>query len=89
MRTKQWPWITSAPEATTEIILAYNTPGDLPIEERFREIAREHPNFIALRVDKSTSKAQNVNAALSLVNSPVVGIYDADHQPDPDVFRRA
>ena len=74
---------------STEIILAYNTPGDLPIEERFREIAREHPNFIPLRVDKSTSKAQNVNAALSIVTSPVVGIYDADHQPDPGVFRRA
>lgn len=30
-----------------------------------------------------------MNAAISLVTSSVVAIYDADHQPDPDAFRRA
>jgi cellulose synthase/poly-beta-1,6-N-acetylglucosamine synthase-like glycosyltransferase/GGDEF domain-containing protein len=73
----------------TQIILAYNTPVDMPIEKRLREIARADPRFIPMRIAGSTSKAQNVNAAISLVTSPVVGIYDADHQPDPDVFRRA
>lgn len=72
-----------------QIILAYNTPVEMPIEERFREIARMDPRFVPMRVDGSTSKAQNVNAAISIVTSPIVGIYDADHHPDPDSFRRA
>lgn len=75
--------------AQTQIILAYNTPFDMPIEDRLKEIAAKYPRFMALRVEGSTSKAQNVNAALSLVTSPVTAIYDADHQPDPDSFRRA
>jgi cellulose synthase/poly-beta-1,6-N-acetylglucosamine synthase-like glycosyltransferase/CheY-like chemotaxis protein/GGDEF domain-containing protein len=75
--------------ATTQIILAYNTPFDMPIEDRLREIAARDPRFSVLRVEGSTSKAQNVNAALSVVTSPVTAIYDADHQPDPDSFRRA
>lgn len=42
-----------------------------------------------LRVARSTSKAQNVNAALAFVTGEFVGIFDADHKPDPDEFRRA
>jgi len=75
--------------AGMQIILAYNTPVDMPIEERLRDIARADPRFVPLRVPGSTSKAQNVNAAISLVTSPVCAIYDADHQPDPDAFKRA
>ena len=75
--------------AGTQIILAYNTPVDMPIEKRLRDIARADPRFVPLRVYNSTSKAENVNAALSHVTSEVVGIFDADHQPDPDSFRRA
>lgn len=75
--------------AQTQIILAYNTPVDMPIEKRLRDISREDPRFVPLRVEGSTSKAQNVNAALSQVTSSVVSIYDADHHPDPDSFRRA
>ena len=75
--------------AEMKVILAYNTPVDMPIETRLREIARADPRFVPFRVPSSSSKAQNVNAALSLVTSPVVGVYDADHQPDADSFRRA
>lgn len=75
--------------AGTQIILAYNTPADMPIEARFRELARLDPRFVPLRVEGSTSKAQNVNAALSLVTGAVVAVFDADHQPDRDSFRRA
>lgn len=75
--------------APMQIILAYNTPFDMPIEDRLREIAARDKRFTLLRVEGSTSKAQNVNAALSVVTSPVTAIYDADHQPDPDSFRRA
>jgi cellulose synthase/poly-beta-1,6-N-acetylglucosamine synthase-like glycosyltransferase len=72
-----------------QIILAYNTPRPLPVEERLEEIARFDTRFVPLRVEESTSKAQNVNAALAHVSGEFVGVFDADHHPDPDSFRRA
>jgi cellulose synthase/poly-beta-1,6-N-acetylglucosamine synthase-like glycosyltransferase/GGDEF domain-containing protein len=75
--------------ARLQIILAYNTPRDMPeIEQRLREIAREHPQFIPMRVQTSTSKAQNVNAALAYATGEFTAVFDADHQPDPESFRR-
>jgi cellulose synthase/poly-beta-1,6-N-acetylglucosamine synthase-like glycosyltransferase len=71
------------------IILAYNTPRNLPVEEALARIAKKDPRFVAVRVLGSTSKAQNVNAALSAVTGDFVGIFDADHHPAPDAFRRA
>ncbi len=46
-----------------QVILAYNTPRDLPMELVLRELARRDQRFVPLRVAGSTSKAQNVNAA--------------------------
>jgi cellulose synthase/poly-beta-1,6-N-acetylglucosamine synthase-like glycosyltransferase len=42
-----------------------------------------------LRIQRSTSKAQNVNAALAEARGEIVGVFDADHQPAPDSFVRA
>jgi cellulose synthase/poly-beta-1,6-N-acetylglucosamine synthase-like glycosyltransferase/GGDEF domain-containing protein len=76
--------------APLQIILAYNTPRDMPeIEERLLRIARENPRFVPMRVRTSTSKAQNVNAALPYVTGEITAVFDADHQPDADSFRRA
>ncbi|WP_027483686.1 glycosyltransferase [Deinococcus pimensis] len=75
--------------AGLQVILAYNTPRDLPVEEALRDLARRDARFVPFRVEGSTSKAQNVNAALSLVTGEFTGVYDADHHPDPDGFRRA
>jgi cellulose synthase/poly-beta-1,6-N-acetylglucosamine synthase-like glycosyltransferase/GGDEF domain-containing protein len=76
--------------ARLQIILAYNTPRDMPeVEERLRQLAREHPHFVPMRVATSTSKAQNVNAALAYATGEFTAVFDADHQPDPDSFRRA
>ncbi|MFD8396662.1 glycosyltransferase, partial [Streptomyces sp. NPDC059680] len=72
-----------------EVVLAYNTPCPLPVEERLREIAREDPRLVLLRVEGSTSKAQNVNAAVSRVRGEMVGVFDADHHPAPDAFTHA
>jgi cellulose synthase/poly-beta-1,6-N-acetylglucosamine synthase-like glycosyltransferase len=71
------------------IILAYNTPRDLPVEQTLRTIAQRDPRFLPLRVEGSTSKAQNVNAALAHVDGDFVGIFDADHHPAPYGFTRA
>ncbi len=75
--------------APLQIILAYNTPHDLPIERTLRQMTRRNSNFLLLRVEGSTSKAQNINAALSLVRGEFTAIFDADHHPAPDSFRRA
>lgn len=76
--------------APLQIILAYNTPRDMPeIEDRLAEISREDPRFVPMRVRTSTSKAQNVNAALPYVTGEFTAVFDADHHPDPPSFRRA
>lgn len=72
-----------------QIVLAYNTPRDLPVEEILRHIAARDSRFVPLRVANSTSKAQNVNTALARLSGEFVGIFDADHWPDPSSFTRA
>lgn len=72
-----------------QVILAYNTPRDLPVEEHLREIARRDPRFLPLRVEGSVSKAQNVNTAIAEVTGEFVGVFDADHHPQEDSFTRA
>jgi cellulose synthase/poly-beta-1,6-N-acetylglucosamine synthase-like glycosyltransferase len=52
-------------------------------------MARRDPRILPLKVENSTSKAQNVNAAMSHVTGEFVGMFDADHHPEPGAFRRA
>jgi len=72
-----------------QVILAYNTPRDLAIEAELRAISARDPRFVLVRVKDSHSKAQNVNAALSLTTGEFTGIFDADHHPDMGSFARA
>jgi cellulose synthase/poly-beta-1,6-N-acetylglucosamine synthase-like glycosyltransferase len=72
-----------------QVILAYNTPKDMPFEQTLRAIARRDRRFVPVRILGSTSKAQNINVALTRAVGEFVGVFDADHQPDPDSFRRA
>jgi cellulose synthase/poly-beta-1,6-N-acetylglucosamine synthase-like glycosyltransferase len=72
-----------------QIVLAYNTPTPLPIERALAELAAENERLVLLPVPDSTSKAQNVNAALRVVTGEIVGIFDADHHPEPGAFQRA
>ncbi len=72
-----------------QVILAYNTPRDLPVEDELRALAAADPRLVALRVRDSASKAQNVNAALAHVRGEFVGVFDADHHPAQGAFRRA
>jgi len=75
--------------AGLQIVLAYNTPRPLPVEETLRQIAEGDRQFKAIHVEGSESKAQNVNTALSEATGEFIGIFDADHHPDPHCFRRA
>ena len=75
--------------AGLQIVLAYNTPRTMPVEETLAEMARADPRLKVIRVEGSESKAQNVNAALSETTGEFIGIFDADHHPEPNGFRRA
>ena len=72
-----------------QVILAYNTPRDMPIEATLRTIEARDPRFQAIRVENSTSKALNVNAALAEARGEIIGVFDADHHPMPNSFTRA
>lgn len=73
-----------------EVVLAYNTPVDMPEVERELEwFAFSHLDVRVLRVHGSTSKAENVNEAMLHVDGDVVAVFDADHEPAPDSFTRA
>ena len=77
------------PEAGMEVILAYNRPVRLPIEDELEQLEERHEALKLLHVESSESKAENINAALALVTGEIVGILDADHHPKPDCFKRA
>ena len=77
------------PDTGLEVILAYNTPTTLPIEQTLRRLAIKHRNFRPYRVEGSHSKAENINAALNIVTGDITCILDADHHPAPDCFERA
>lgn len=72
-----------------QVVLAYNTPRPMPVEDLLAELARRDHRFVPLRVDGSSSKAQNVNAALAVINGQFTGVFDADHHPHPESFGRA
>jgi cellulose synthase/poly-beta-1,6-N-acetylglucosamine synthase-like glycosyltransferase len=77
------------PEGGLEVILAYNSPTWLPVEEDLQRLARIYPELRLLKVENSRSKAENVNAALQIVSGEITGILDADHRPNPDCFTKA
>ncbi|MCP3974498.1 MAG: glycosyltransferase [bacterium] len=75
--------------AGLQIVLAYNTPHYIPVEAELQAIANANPNLLLLKVEHSNSKAQNLNAALARTTGDFIGVFDADHHPDPDSFHRA
>lgn len=72
-----------------QVVLAYNTPTPLPVEAHLAALAERHPDLTVIKVEDSTSKAQNVNAALRVADGEFVGIFDADHHPMDGAFERA
>ena len=70
------------------VICCYNTPQPMVVEDTLAKVdGTVYPNGRRLRILKvegSSSKAENLNAALRIVDTPNVVIYDADHHPDPE-----
>ncbi|ANH37944.1 Poly-beta-1,6-N-acetyl-D-glucosamine synthase [Nocardioides dokdonensis FR1436] len=73
------------------VVVTYNTPERLPLEDDLARLAEVEPRLVVLHVAGSTSKVQNIEGALELVAGvvDVVGIFDADHHPHPTAARRA
>lgn len=72
-----------------QLVVAYNTPHAIDdLEDALWEldgrITSTNNSVRILKVAGSTSKAENVNAALKIANGKHFVIYDADHHPDPD-----
>lgn len=76
-------------EGGLQIIIAYNTPENLPVEKHLHALADKHPLLDVVRVSGSNSKAQNVNAVLGLCRGEFTAMFDADHEPRPGSFERA
>ena len=63
-------------------------------EERLRALAAHVTNdpespllsLEVMRVMTSKSKAENVNAALDRIHTPIIAVFDADHWPEPHCF---
>ena len=72
-----------------QIIVAYNTPNSMPVERELAKMAEEHEGLDIVRVEGSTSKAQNVNAVLAMARGEFIGMFDADHEPRPGSFERS
>ena len=72
-----------------QVICAYNTTRPLPVEGELHDLARRTSRLVVLRIDASTSKAANVNAAVQHASGAIVGIFDADHRPAEGCFERA
>ncbi|NJL46301.1 MAG: glycosyltransferase family 2 protein [Leptolyngbyaceae cyanobacterium SM2_5_2] len=84
-------WLTQVdmPSTGWEVILAYNTPAQLPVEARLYQLAHQHSALVLLPVSQSRSKAENLNAALRHVRGEMTCIFDADHHPTPDCLSLA
>jgi len=67
--------------------IVYNTPKPMPeVEAKLHALQGEYFGR-QLQISKcfgSTSKAENLNYAIPLVEDPYIVIYDADHNPDSD-----
>ncbi len=77
------------PRDGLEVILAYNTPVKLPVEDDLQELAYQYPELRLLYVARSKSKAENLNAAIQIATGEITGILDADHLPQPGCLGRA
>ncbi len=71
------------------VIVAYNTDRLVPVERELIELAASEPRLSMMHVSGSTTKAENLNAALATTDEPLIGILDADARPEPCALRLA
>jgi cellulose synthase/poly-beta-1,6-N-acetylglucosamine synthase-like glycosyltransferase len=81
--------VVQVPSHRLQIILAYNTPSELDIEHILATLGRTTAQIVPLKVEGSTSKAENVRAALPHLTGEMTVLLDADHHPAADAPARA
>jgi len=59
------------------------------VEKKLKGLEKEYPEFRAVKVENSRSKAENLNRAVKLINGEITVLIDADHRPHPDCLTRA
>lgn len=72
-----------------EVVLAYNTPEPMEVENSLRDLQSTWKSFRAVKVPGSTSKCDNINHVLTKLSHDYVAVFDSDHLPEPDAFKRA
>lgn len=77
------------PSERLQVLLAYNTPEALPVQEELHRLEALSLHVEPVHVPGSTSKAQNVMGALPRARGDVTVLLDADHHLDPDAIERA
>jgi cellulose synthase/poly-beta-1,6-N-acetylglucosamine synthase-like glycosyltransferase len=73
------------PKDKIGINVVYNTPKPIePLETQLWELAGKYPQLRIIKVENSTSKADNLNYFLSLeTGSDITAVFDCDHYPHP------
>lgn len=73
------------PKDKIRINIVYNTPKAIePLETQLWETAAKYSQLRIIKVENSTSKADNLNYFLSLdTGSDVTAVFDCDHYPHP------
>lgn len=74
------------------VILAYNTPKDMPeVEKKIADYEKKNQGWLkCYKVPGSRTKAQNINYVLDNHQglNEIIGLFDADHHPYPDTLMR-
>lgn len=72
-----------------EVLLVYNTPYAMPIEQGLRELEAMYPALRLIKTEGRSSKADDLNTAVSLSRGEIVALYDADARPEANALERA
>lgn len=72
-----------------EVIVAYNTPKLLAVEEMLKSMALKYSELILANNYHSKSKSENINYALEIASGEMIGLIDADHIVSQDCLKRA
>lgn len=71
-----------------QLILCYDTPHELPVEEDLRKFAATHPKFIPFKAGGG-GKAASLNKAIKFIKGAITILFDADHLPEKEVLGKA
>ncbi|PWN53097.1 hypothetical protein IE53DRAFT_400807 [Violaceomyces palustris] len=77
------------PSSRLFLNVIYNTPRPIePVESEMKEMEAQYPNLRVVKVENSTSKADNINHFLTLESKgKITAIFDTDHYPHQQTLR--